>query len=112
MRFLDALHSGRVLLMDGAMGTELQRAGLLPGECAELWNLTKPDQVRAIHESYVSAGARCLLTNTFQTNPTSLEKYHLGDQLEEIFRAGLAIAREAAGGNAFIIADIGPLGAR
>ena len=42
-RFLQALYSGRVLLMDGAMGTELQRAGLQPGECGELWNLTHPE---------------------------------------------------------------------
>ncbi|TMQ32259.1 MAG: methionine synthase, partial [Planctomycetota bacterium] len=40
--FLESLHSGRVLLMDGAMGTELQRAGLAEGECYELWNLTHP----------------------------------------------------------------------
>src|SRR5437764_7321832 len=67
-RLLHELRSGRVLLMDGAMGTELQRAGMLPGECYELWNLTHPEEVRAIHQRYVDAGARCLLTNTFQAN--------------------------------------------
>src|SRR5271165_1539181 len=46
--FLQALSSPRVLLMDGAMGTELQRAGLQPGECGALWNLNNPDQVRAV----------------------------------------------------------------
>ena len=70
-RFLDALRSGRVLLMDGAMGTELQRAGLQPGECGELWNLTHPEKVRAIHQAYVDAGAEVLLTNTFQANPAA-----------------------------------------
>ena len=57
-RFLEALRSGRVLLMDGAMGTELQRAGIEEGECYEAWNLTHPEQVRAIHRGYVFAGAR------------------------------------------------------
>src|SRR5262249_59798895 len=74
-RFLSALQSGRILLMDGAMGTELQRAGLRQGECGELWNLSRPDQVRAIHQAYVAAGAECLLTNTFQSNPMALARH-------------------------------------
>ena len=60
-RFLDALHSGRVLLMDGAMGTELQRAGIGEGECYEAWNLMHPDKVLAIHKAYVEAGAEVVL---------------------------------------------------
>src|SRR5439155_108011 len=90
-RFREALQSGRVLLMDGAMGTELQRAGLQPGECGEFWNLTKPEAVRAIHEAYVDAGARCLLTNTFQANPTALAKHGKSEQLESINRAALGV---------------------
>src|SRR6516162_9113288 len=70
--FLDALRSGRVLLMDGAMGTELQRAGLRPNECGELWNLVHPDRVRAVHLAYGEAGAQVWLTNTFQANRTAL----------------------------------------
>ena len=56
-RFRAALQSGRVLLMDGAMGTELQRANLQPGECGEFWNLAEPERVQAIHQAYVDAGA-------------------------------------------------------
>ena len=56
--------------MDGAMGTELQRAGCQPDECGEIWNLTHPERVRAIHQAYVDAGAEVLLTNTFQANPS------------------------------------------
>src|SRR5262249_30383075 len=82
-RFLQALHSGRVLLMDGAMGTELQRAGIGAGECYELWNLTHPDRVRAVHQAYVDAGAEALLTNTFQANGPALEKHGLRGQLGE-----------------------------
>ena len=77
-----APRSGRVLLMDGAMGTELQKAGLQPGECGELWNLTHPEKVRAIHRAYVDAGAEVLLTNTFQANPASLAGYNLAGQLK------------------------------
>jgi 5-methyltetrahydrofolate--homocysteine methyltransferase len=65
---LDALCSGRVLLMDGAMGTELQRVGLRPGENAATWNLLHPERVRAVHQAYLDAGAEVLLTNTFLIN--------------------------------------------
>ena len=70
--FLDALRSGRVLLMDGAMGTELRRAGLPDDECGATWNLTHPERVRAVHQAYVDAGADVLLTNTFDPMPQAV----------------------------------------
>src|SRR5205807_5594763 len=108
-RLLEALTSGRVLLMDGAMGTELQRAGLPAGACGELWNLTQPERVRTIHQAYVDAGAQCLLTNTFQANPTALAKRGRSEQLEAINRSALELARLVAGPNRFVLADIGPI---
>jgi 5-methyltetrahydrofolate--homocysteine methyltransferase len=107
-RFLDALRSGRVLLMDGAMGTELQRAGLRPGECGELWNLTHPEKVRAIHQAYVDAGAEVLLTNTFQANPAALQRHNLAGQLGVICQVAVDLAREAAGPDRWVLADVGP----
>jgi 5-methyltetrahydrofolate--homocysteine methyltransferase len=107
-RFLDALYSGRVLLMDGAMATELRRAGLVPGECPEEWNLTHPDRVRAVHEAYVDAGAECLVTNTFQSNPRALERFGLADRLEEINDAALALASSVCGPG-FLLGSIGPV---
>src|SRR3954454_2624889 len=71
-RFLQALHSRRVLLMDGAMGTELQRAGIPNGKCYDLCSLTHPERVRAIHQAYVDAGAEVLLTNSFQVVPAAI----------------------------------------
>src|SRR5262245_57518579 len=107
-RFGEALRRGRVVLMDGAMGTELLRDGLQPGECPELWNLTHPERVLTIHRAYVAAGAECLLTNTFQANPLALRRHGLADRLEEIVRAGVELARSAAGPERFVLADIGP----
>jgi 5-methyltetrahydrofolate--homocysteine methyltransferase len=107
-RFLEALHSGRVLLMDGAMGTELQRAGIREGDCYEGWNLTRPDTVRAIHQAYVDAGARCLVTNTFQANLTALGRHGLHHQLTAINRAAVEIARSVRGPAPFVLGDIGP----
>jgi 5-methyltetrahydrofolate--homocysteine methyltransferase len=95
--------------MDGAMGSELRRAGLKDGECGELWNLMHPDQVREIHDSYRHSGSQCLLTNTFQSNPTVLGKHDLTDQLEAINQAGLALARSVAGSDGFVLGDIGPI---
>jgi 5-methyltetrahydrofolate--homocysteine methyltransferase len=107
--FLRALRSGRVLLMDGAMGTELQRAGIGEGECYELWNLTHPERVRAIHQSYADAGAEVLLTNTFQANPASLFRHDLLPQMSAISLAALELARAVAGPNRFVFFDVGPL---
>jgi 5-methyltetrahydrofolate--homocysteine methyltransferase len=108
-RFQHALRSGRVLLMDGAMGTELQRAGYQEGECLELWNLTQPERVKAVHQSYVDAGARVLLTNAFQANPLNLAKHGAAHRLNEIFQAAIANARAAAGPERLVLAGIGPM---
>jgi 5-methyltetrahydrofolate--homocysteine methyltransferase len=104
-----ALRSSEILIMDGAMGSELQRAGLPDGECSERWNLTHPDTVRGIHQAYVDAGSECLLTNTFQANPKALAKHGLAEKLSDICTAALAIARSAAGPDRFVIGDIGPI---
>ncbi len=108
-RLLDALRSEPLLLMDGAMGSELYQAGLESGECGEEWNLSRPERVHAIHISYVQAGARVLLTNTFQANPCNLVRHGLEDQLERIIAAGVRLARTAAGPDGFVLGDIGPI---
>ncbi len=97
--------------MDGAMATELFKKGLPFDLPAEAWNLTRPDDVRAVHEAYLAAGATCILANTFQANPVALAKHGLEDELEEILRAGVRIAREARGPERYVLATIGPLGA-
>jgi 5-methyltetrahydrofolate--homocysteine methyltransferase len=105
---LTALRSGRVLLMDGAMGTQLQRAGIAEDACYEQWNLTHPESVRAIHQAYAEAGAEVLLTNTFQANPASLARFGLDERLKRLARAALRLAWSVAGGDRFVVADIGP----
>jgi 5-methyltetrahydrofolate--homocysteine methyltransferase len=104
-----ALASGRLLLMDGAMGTRLQAAGLGMGECGPLWNLTRAAQVARVHQEYLAAGAQVLLTNTFQANPVALARYGLEGQLEEINARAVQLARRAAGGPRFVLGDIGPI---
>ena len=92
------------------MGTQLQAKGLQPGETPELWNLTRPDDVRAVHEAYFAAGADVVYTNTFGANPA---KYHGDAPLADVIAAGVALARaaaDAAGGRRFVALDVGPTG--
>jgi methionine synthase I (cobalamin-dependent) len=98
------------VVTDGAWGTELQRLGLEPGAPADLWNLSRPDHVRAVAASYVAAGSRVILTNTFRSNRVALGAQGVGDRIAEINRAGVRISREAAGGAAAVFASVGPTG--
>jgi len=107
---LDALRGGATIVGDGGMGTELQRAGLEPGGCGDEWNLTHPEDVRAIQRRYVDAGAQVLITNTFGANRLVLSRYDLEDRVADIARAGAANARAAADGRAWVLGDVGPCG--
>jgi len=107
--FLSAL-SNRVLLGDGAMGTELMKGGLAPGACPDEWNLTHPDSVRAVTASYVAAGADFVHTNTLSANRWTLEHYGLAGSLAAINASGVRTAREAAVGKTLVVAEIGPTG--
>jgi 5-methyltetrahydrofolate--homocysteine methyltransferase len=106
---LDALES-RVLLADGAMGTQLQDAGLESGHCGEAWNLDHPDRVLRIQRNYAAAGSDILLTNTFGASRIMLDRHGEGDRTADINRASVAIARAALGGRGYVLGDMGPFG--
>ncbi len=110
MSLLEKVSRGAVIVGDGGMGTELQRAGLEPGGCGDAWNLAHPARVRDIQRRYVDAGARVLLTNTFGTNRFVLARYGLEDRVSDIARAAVAEARAAADGRAWVLGDVGPCG--
>ncbi|MDE3170480.1 MAG: homocysteine S-methyltransferase family protein [Acidobacteriota bacterium] len=108
--FLSAI-SNRVLVCDGAMGTQLQAAGLELGACGEQWNLTHSDVVLAIQSAYVGAGSDCLITQTFGASSINLARHGLASFADEINRAGADIARRAFAGRAgYVLGDIGPFG--
>ena len=101
----------RVLLGDGAMGTQLQLAGLEPGGCGEAWNVDHPDRLLKIQGAYVEAGSDCLITNTFGGCRIMLERHNHADNVAAINKAGVEMAREAFGSKpGFVIGDIGPFG--
>ena len=85
----------RVLVCDGAMGTMLHAAGAALDRSLPELNLTDPGLVSTIHESYLSAGADIIQTNTFGANRLWLGDHGVGDKMEEINRAGVLIARAA-----------------
>jgi 5-methyltetrahydrofolate--homocysteine methyltransferase len=100
----------RVLLGDGAMGTQLQNAGLESGHCGEAWNVDHPDRVLKIQRAYAEAGSDILLTNTFGASRIMLNRHGEADRTGAINRESVAIAREALGGRGYVLGDIGPFG--
>jgi 5-methyltetrahydrofolate--homocysteine methyltransferase len=110
MKRVEELALEKVLICDGAMGTELQRHGLQPGECPELWCVENSDAVRAIHQNYRQAGSDIVETNTFCCSRYKLRKFGLEKRVAEICLAGAALAREVAGADQYVMASMGPTG--
>ncbi len=97
MTVLDELLAERgVLLVDGAMGTELFARGLDSGAAPELWNVEHPDRVRAVHDDYIAAGSDIVLTNSFGGTGYRLKLHQLDDRVIELNEAAARVAREAA----------------
>ena len=106
----DILTKTPLLFLDGGMGTQLQAKGLQPGEIPELWNITRPQDVCAVHEAYFAAGADVVYANTFGANAA---KYHGDAPLTDVITAAIGIAHEAAdnvGGRRYVALDVGPTG--
>ena len=107
----DALEKA-TLTSDGAMGTMLQERGLTDGGAPELWNVEKPEEIESVLEAYAAAGANFITTNTFGGTAGRLAMHGLEDRLDELNKAGAAIARKVADrhSNCFVMGDIGPSG--
>lgn len=112
MQDLEAyLREGNLLIADGATGTMLQAMGLPAGTAPELWNVERPDAIRAHHRAYLDAGSGVILTNTFGGSRLKLERTGgLGQRVVELNRAAAVVAKEAADGQAYVAGDIGPTG--
>ncbi len=105
-----ALARQRVVLLDGAMGTELMRRGLPHGACLELWNVDRPDAVSAVHRDYFAAGSDAVTTNSFGGTRIKLAAYGQEARTAELNRAAAAVAVEARPAGRFVLGSMGPVG--
>jgi len=99
----------KILILDGATGTELQKRGMPGGVCPELWCLEHPDVLKEISSSYKKAGANIVYTCTFGANRYKLAQYGT-QEVREINRELARITRRAVGPGTLVAGDIGPTG--
>lgn len=104
--FRDKLKN-QIMVLDGAMGTQLQKAGLPLGTLPEEWNITHPEVIENIHRAYLDSGADVVYANTFGANV-----FKFGERCAEIVSAGVKCAKKAASAycGRFVALDIGPVG--
>lgn len=105
-RLLECLKTD-ILVADGAMVTLLYANGL--DNCYEAYNLTHPDNISAIHQAYLEAGADVIQTNTYAAKRHRLKGYGYDEQVKAINQAGVELARKAAGEDAFVLGTVGAL---
>jgi 5-methyltetrahydrofolate--homocysteine methyltransferase len=120
LSLLDEMNS-RVVLFDGAMGTEIQKISPQPDDFPEKkegfndgLTLTRPEWIRTIHRKYLAAGADCIETNTFGSNLYKLQEYGYGERTIEINRRAAQLAREVCSEFSdrprYVIGSMGPSG--
>src|SRR6267142_4947889 len=110
--FLTRLKQSPVLC-DGATGTLLYAKGIFINRCYDELNVSKPDLIRELHHEYMQAGAEIIETNTFGGNSFRLARHSMADKVDDINRAGVRLAREAAKSfDVWVAGSVGPLGTR
>ncbi len=101
----------RPMAFDGAMGTQLYESGYFINHSFDEANIKKRSAVLECHRRYVEVGVDVIETNTFSANKFLLARYGIADQVQEINRAGVEIAREAVGNNdVWVAGSVGPTG--
>jgi methionine synthase I (cobalamin-dependent) len=108
--FLEELLRDHPIITDGAWGTQIQNLGLQAGACPDAWNLENPEAIEKIARSYVEAGSRIILTNTFGASRSMLDRHGLADKAAAINRAGAEISCRAAMEKAYVFGSVGPTG--
>jgi len=103
----------RILVFDGAMGTEIYRRHVFVNRCYDELCISAADLIRDIHRDYAAAGADVLTTNTFQANRSALARHGFAEQVREINAAAVRLAREIADAvpdrPVFVAGDVGPV---
>ena len=98
------------LILDGAMGTELQKRGFDGGDCAERWTLEHPKALLEIQRGYVAAGSQILYAPTFGANRVKLEAHGIFNRVADYNKRLVALSKQAADGKALVAGDLSPTG--
>lgn len=106
----EAVQDGKIVLADGAWGTQIYSKGFPPGDCIELWNIKKPEIIEEIAQSYVAVGCDVIGTNTFGASSIKLKQYGLENLTPTLNTVGAQISREMAGDDVLVMGTIGPTG--
>lgn len=109
----DLLERNGRLVADGGMGTSLFELGLQAGSTPELWNVEYPERIAEVHQGFIDAGTDIILTNTFGGTRARLDLDSLGDRVDELNRAGVAVALGVAATAArevIVAGSVGPTG--
>lgn len=108
--FMEVL-ARRVLVCDGAIGTELRKRIPSHLQCVDACNISTEhaEKVVAVHRAYIDAGADVIQTNTYQANREALAIHGLADQVEGINRTGVLLAREAAQDTCYVAGSVGEI---
>ncbi len=107
MTLSEFIESNNVILLDGAMGTQLAISGL---EMGGHNNITQPQRVLDIHREYVACGCDILITNTLTMNRVYIETHQLGLRVKDVNMEGARLAKSAAGNQAYVLGDISSTG--
>ena len=100
-----------IVILDGGMGSLLEKYGILPGETPETWNISHPEVITEIHRAYYNAGSHVINTNTFGANALKYDRETLENIIASAFDCAKKARETSSGSNAkFIAADIGPTG--
>ncbi|PYG87523.1 5-methyltetrahydrofolate--homocysteine methyltransferase [Ruminiclostridium sufflavum DSM 19573] len=104
------LISNKLLILDGATGTELQKKGMPTGVCPEKWVFENPHVIKSIQKEYIKEGSNILYTCTFGGNRIKLDEFGLGDRTVELNRSLASFSREAAGNKCLVAGDLASTG--
>lgn len=100
----------KILILDGATGTELQKRGMPGGVCPEEWVIQNPDVIKDVQRTYIESGSDLVYACTFGANRLKLSEFNLQDKVYEMNKRLAQISREAVGDKKLVAGDIAPTG--
>lgn len=103
--FQKLVQSG-IVLLDGATGSNLMKAGMPKGVCTEKWIQENPDPLIQLQKAYAQAGSQIVYAPTFSANRISLQNHGLEDKVEELNRTLISVSQKAVGERCFIAGDL------